>query len=71
MQELLSQSGIEQMREPDASFLQLLPHDRGIRDNISRIDRHFPRWLVTGRALSNAVFRLRLFRFPRAGFVIV
>jgi hypothetical protein len=26
------------------------------------VDRHFPRWLVTGRALSNAVLRLRLLR---------
>src|SRR5258708_4504309 len=59
---LLAQSGIEQMREPDACLLQLLADDRGVRHDIGSIDRHFPRWLVTGRALSNAVFRLRLFR---------
>jgi hypothetical protein len=37
MQELLSQSGIEQMREPDAGFLQLLPDDRGVHRDIGRV----------------------------------
>jgi hypothetical protein len=64
----LAQSGIEQMREPDTCFLQLLADDRGVRHDIGGIDRHFPRCLVTGRALSNAVFRLRLFR-DGEGFV--
>ena len=50
------------MCEPDTCFLQLLPNDRGVRDNIGSIGRNLPRWLFTGRALSNAVFRLRLFR---------
>jgi len=50
------------MREPDTCFLQLLADDRGARHDIGSIDRHFPRWLVTGGALSNAVLRLRLFR---------
>ena len=50
------------MREPDARFLQLLPHDWNIRRNIGRVDLHLPRWGIAGRALSNAVFRLRLFR---------
>ena len=56
------------MREPDTRFLQLLPNDRGVRQDIGSIDLHFPRRLVTGRALSNAVFRLRLFR-DGEGFV--
>jgi len=47
---LLAQSGIQQMREPYTCFLQLLPHDRGVRCNIGRVDLHLPRWLVTGRA---------------------
>ena|SRR5580704_13164622 len=59
---LLAQSGIERMREPDTRFLQLLPDDRGVRHDIGSIDRHFPCWLVTRRALSNAVFRPRLLR---------
>jgi hypothetical protein len=50
------------MRQPDAGFLQLLPHDRSVHNNIGVIDLHFPRGLVTGRALPNAVFRLRLLR---------
>jgi hypothetical protein len=56
------------MREPDTGFLQLLADDRGVRDNIGSVDRHFPRWVVAGRALSNAVLRLRLFR-DGEGFV--
>src|SRR5580698_10998780 len=56
------------MREPDARFLQLLPRDRGVYNNIGCVDLHFPRRLVTGRALSNAVLRLRLFR-DGEGFV--
>jgi hypothetical protein len=39
---LLAQSGIEQMREPDACFLQLLPDDRCVHGNIGRVDLHFP-----------------------------
>jgi hypothetical protein len=53
---LLAQSGIEQMREPDTCFLQLLADDRGVRHDIGGIDCHFPRWLVTGRALSTQYF---------------
>jgi hypothetical protein len=53
MQKLLSQGCIEQMREPDGRFLQALPDDRGVRQDISRVDLHFPRCGVTGRALSN------------------
>ena len=48
--QLLAQSGIEHMREPDAGFLQLLLHDRGVLLDIARIDRHFPRGLVAGCA---------------------
>jgi hypothetical protein len=62
LQELLAQSGIEQMREPYACFLQSLPNDRGVRDNVGSIDLHFSRWVIAGSALSNAVLRSRLFR---------
>src|SRR4030081_473196 len=41
---LLAQSGIQQMREPDTCFLQLLPHDRGVDflgdDTVMRKDDH-------------------------------
>ena len=59
MQKLLSQSCIEQMREPDTCFLQLLPHDRGVRVNLGRVDLHLSHRLFAGCALSNAVLRLR------------
>jgi hypothetical protein len=59
---LLAQSDIKHVREPDTGFLQLLPHDRGVRRNIGRVDCHFPRMVLTGRALSIAVLRLRLLR---------
>jgi hypothetical protein len=57
---LFVQDGIEHMREPYACFLQLLSDNRRVHHDIGSIDRHFPRWLVTGRALSRAVLRLRL-----------
>ena len=59
---LLAQSCIEQMREPDTRFLQLLPDDRGVHRDIGRVDLHFARWRIAGRTLSNAVFSSRLFR---------
>src|SRR5882757_612807 len=54
---LLAQSGIEQMREPDACLLQLLADDRGVHRDIGRVDLHVARWLIAGRTLSNAVSR--------------
>jgi hypothetical protein len=68
VQELLSQSGIEQMREPDAGLLQLLSDDRGVHRDIGRVDLHFARWMIARRTLSIAVFRLRLLR-DGEGFV--
>jgi hypothetical protein len=38
---LLAQSCIEQMREPDTRFLQLLPDDRGVHRDRGRVDLHF------------------------------
>ena len=52
MERLLSQNGIEQMGEPDACFLQLLPDDRGVHLDIGRVDLHFARWMIAGRTLS-------------------
>ena len=52
---LLAQSDIERMREPDTCFLQLLPDDWGVHHDISRVDVHFARGVITGRTLSNAV----------------
>ena len=60
--ELLAQSGIEHMREPDTGFLQLLPDDWGVHHDIGRVDVYFARWVIAGRTLSNAVFSSRLFR---------
>jgi hypothetical protein len=60
--ELLAQSGIEHMREPDTGFLQLLPDDRGVHRDIGGVDVYLARGVITGRTLSNAVFRSRLFR---------
>jgi hypothetical protein len=42
MQELLRQSGIEHMPDPDTCFLQLLADDRRVRLHISGVDRHPP-----------------------------
>jgi hypothetical protein len=42
------------MREPDTGFLQLLPNDWGVHRNIGRVNLHFARWMIAGRALSNA-----------------
>jgi hypothetical protein len=39
------------MREPDTGFLKLLPDDQAVCGNIARIDRHFPRRLITERAV--------------------
>jgi len=58
---LLAQSCIEQMRKPDACFLQLLPDDRGVHRDIGRVDLHFARWMLAGRTMSSAVLRSRLF----------
>jgi hypothetical protein len=55
-------SNVDWMREPDTRFLNCSLNDQGIRDNIGGVARHLRRRLVTGRALLNAVFRLRLFR---------
>src|SRR5882757_312925 len=59
---LFPQSGVEQMREPDTGFLHLLPDDRGVHRDMGRVVLHVARWMIAGRALSNAVPRSRLFR---------
>jgi len=47
------------MREPDTGFLHLLPDDRGVHRDMGRVDLHVARWMIAGRALSNAVAVLR------------
>jgi hypothetical protein len=42
--ESLTQSGIEHVRESDGGFLQLLPHNRGVRLEIGSVDVH-SRWV--------------------------
>ena len=44
------------MREPDTGLLQLLADDRGVRHDIGRVDRHFPRSVFTGRTCRTQYF---------------
>ena len=60
---LLSEGGVQEMRQPHACLLQLLPDYWTIRSDVGSVNLHASRFEVAGPSLLDAILGLRPDRY--------